>query len=307
MIEAGYPIQDGALYADGFPVPDWTLGDHIMTMDTLGVNYSTISISAPGVFFIQDPSKAHALARWINQEMHNYTAQYPHRLGALCLLPLPHVREALIELEHCLDTLKFVGVATFTNSNGMYLGNASQDPIFEALNARKVPVFVHPAAPGCNGMSMGYPVPMTEYPFDTVRAVENLLLTGQRASYPNISMIFAHGGGAIPYLATRIAGMSSMPFLGGFNVTESVKQLAGYYFDTASATSAIQLAALRGFIGVGRILTGTDYPYVPTAQAQPAVESIQANGEFNSSEMAQINHRNALSIFPRVAEVLGVK
>ncbi|KAI9039443.1 amidohydrolase family protein [Aspergillus affinis] len=208
---------------------------------------------------------------------------------------------------YCLDTLKFVGVATFTNSNGTYLGNSYLDPIFKALNARKVPVFVHPAAPGCNGVSMDYPIPMTEYPFDTVRAVEILLLTGQRASYPNISMIFAHGGGAIPFLATRIAGMSSMPFLGGFAVTESVNQLAGYYFDTASATSTIQLAALKSFIGIGKILTGTDYPYVPTSQAQPAVKSIQVNGEFNSTDMAQINHRNALSIFPWVAEILGVK
>lgn len=61
---------------------------------------------------------------------------------------------------------------------------------------------------------MGYPLPMTEYPFGPVRAIENLLLTGQCANYPGVTMIFAHGGGAIPYLAARIAGMSSMPFLG---------------------------------------------------------------------------------------------
>lgn len=48
-------------------------------------------------------------------------------------------------------------------------------------------------------------------------------------------------------------------------------------------------------------------PYVPTTQAQPAVKAIQANGEFNASTMARINHRNALAIFPKVAEVLGVK
>lgn len=99
---------------------------------------------------------------------------------------------------------------------------------------------------------------MSEYPFDTVRAIENMLLTGQRAQYPNIKMIFSHGGGAIPFLATRIAGMASLPWLGGLSVTESLAQLAGYYFDTASSTSAIQLAALRSFIGVDQIVTGSD-------------------------------------------------
>lgn len=99
---------------------------------------------------------------------------------------------------------------------------------------------------------------MTECPFDTVRAIENLLLTGQSASNPGVTMIFAHGGGAIPYLAACIVGMSSMPFLGGLDVADSVRQFARYYFDTASATSAIQLAAPKGFVGVGRTLTGTD-------------------------------------------------
>ncbi|PLB52206.1 amidohydrolase 2 [Aspergillus steynii IBT 23096] len=307
MIEAGYPVQNGSLYADGFPVPDWTLEDHIATMDSLGVNYSTISISAPGVFFIKDPSKAQALARSINLEMHTYTTQYPDRLGALCLLPLPHVQESLVELEHCLTTLHFPGAATFTNSAGTYLGNSTLDPIFASLRAHNAPVFIHPAAPGCSAVSMGYPVPMTEYPFDTVRAIENLLLTGQRARYPDVRMIFAHGDGALPYLASRIAGMSSMPFLGGLSVSESMGQLAGYFFDTASATSRVQLQALKEFVGVGGLVTGTDYPYVPTTQAQPAVKAIQSNGEFNASAMARINHGNALGIFPRVAEILGVK
>lgn len=99
MVEAGYPVKNESLYAARFPVPDWTLDGHIATMDSPGVNYSTISISAPGVFFVRDPSKAQALARTINLEMHSYTKQYTHKLGALCLLPLPHVEEALIELE----------------------------------------------------------------------------------------------------------------------------------------------------------------------------------------------------------------
>ena len=85
-----------------------------------------------------------------------------------------------------------------------------------------------------------------------------MLLTGQRAQYPDIKMIFAHGGGAIPFLATRIAGMASLPWLGGLSIPESLAQFAGYYFDTAASTSAIQLAALKSFIGTDQIVTGTD-------------------------------------------------
>ncbi|GKZ19789.1 hypothetical protein AbraIFM66951_010794 [Aspergillus brasiliensis] len=305
LIAAGYPVKNGTLYTDNFPVPDWTLESHLATMDTLGINFSTISVSAPGVYFLNDPKEAHALARTVNLAMHNYTRAHPTRLGALCLLPLPHVEESLAEIEFCLDTLRFPGVGMYTNANGTYLGDSTLGPVFSVLNERQATVFVHPAAPGCQSVTLGYPGPLTEYPFDSVRAMENLLLTGQRADNPDVKMIFAHGGGAMPYLASRIAGMASMSLLGSLNMTQSLAELAGYYFDTASASSAIQLAAMKSFIGVDQILTGTDYPYVPLVQSEAALPAIQANGDFTDGEMARINHQNALSLFPRVAKVLG--
>ncbi|KXG53997.1 Amidohydrolase 2 [Penicillium griseofulvum] len=307
LISANYPVKNGTLYTDGFPVPDWTLDSHVSTMDSLGLNYSTISISAPGVFFLKEAQKAKSLARSINLLLHNYTQTHPTRLGALCLLPLPFVDEAVEELKYCLDTLGFVGVGLFTNANGTYLGDSALDPIFSALEARKASIFVHPASPDCASVAMGHPIPMTEYPFDTVRAIENLLLTGQRAKYPDIKMIFAHGGGAIPFLATRIAGMASLPSLGGLSVPESMAQLAGYYFDTAATTSAIQLAALKSFVGADQIVTGSDYPYVPFAQAKPALSSIEANGGFTPVEMGNINNQNALAIFPQIINALRLK
>lgn len=101
---------------------------------------------------------------------------------------------------------------------------------------------------------------MSEYPFDTVRAMENLLLTGQRRDYSNIRLIFAHGGGAMPFLANRIAGQSVLASGGNVNASEALEQFQGYFFDTASATSAAQLSGMREFYGggVSKILVGTD-------------------------------------------------
>jgi predicted TIM-barrel fold metal-dependent hydrolase len=118
-----------------------------------------------------------------------------------------------------MKTLKFDGIGMYTNFAGVYLGNSTLNPIFKLINSLSAPVFVHPAAPSCAGASLGYPDPMSEYPFESVRAMENLLLTGQRANYSKINIIFPHGGGAMPYLGTRIAGMASLAFLGGRSVT----------------------------------------------------------------------------------------
>ncbi|PYI23524.1 hypothetical protein BO99DRAFT_428808 [Aspergillus violaceofuscus CBS 115571] len=179
-------------------------------------------------------------------------------------------------------------------------------PFLQAIPPHSRGRLLHPAAPACPAVALGYPLPLTEYPFDTVRAMENLLLTGQRARFPSVTLIFAHGGGAMPYLATRIAGLASMEFMGGRSVADSVAQLAGYYFETASATSAVQLAALKSFLGAGTILTGTDYPYVPSDQIAATLPTIQTNGGFDASEMMGIHAGNALRLFPRVAAVLGV-
>lgn len=100
LIEWGLPVVDGVVYTDGFPVPDWDLTTHVATMDLYSVNYSTLSVSAPGVNYLAaDEEAAGTLARKLNLAMYNYTQLYPTRLGAMCLLPLPHVQLALAEID----------------------------------------------------------------------------------------------------------------------------------------------------------------------------------------------------------------
>lgn len=101
---------------------------------------------------------------------------------------------------------------------------------------------------------------MSEYTFDSVRAMENLLYTGQRRNYSDINIIFPHGGGAMPFVATRIAGMANVVSNGAINASESLAQFRGYFFDTASATSAAQLWALREYYGgdLSKLVLGTD-------------------------------------------------
>lgn len=114
---------------------------------------------------------------------------------------------------------------------------------------------------------------MSEYTFDSVRAMENLLFTGQRRSYSNINIIFPHGGGAMPFVATRIAGMAGVVSNGSIDAFETLDQFRGYFFDTASATSAAQLWALKEYYGgdLSRIVLGTDCELGWMTSAQPLI------------------------------------
>lgn len=100
LIQGGFPVINGTVHVNGFPVPSWNLDTHIGHMDANQVNYSTLSFSAPGVSFLAgNETAATQLARELNLAMHNYTQQYPTRLGALCVLPLPHINAALDEID----------------------------------------------------------------------------------------------------------------------------------------------------------------------------------------------------------------
>lgn len=119
-------------------------------------------------------------------------------------------------------------------------------------------MFVHPVAPEPEVKLKGISTPAIEYTFDTTRTISNLLFTGSRKRYPNINLIFSHGGGTLPYLASRIVGQATLSFQGGRNPDESVAELKGYYFDLAASTSAPQLAALNAFIGPSQLVIGSD-------------------------------------------------
>ena len=128
-------------------------------------------------------------------------------------MPLPDVDAALDELEYAYDSLGFDGVVLYSSQGGRYLGDPSFDPLFEELERRKAVVFIHPTTlpPGADGLTI--PFGVAEFTFDTTRAVANMLYSGTLERYTSIRYIVSHAGGAIPYLAWRIAGASYLPEL----------------------------------------------------------------------------------------------
>jgi predicted TIM-barrel fold metal-dependent hydrolase len=215
------------------------------------------------------------------------------------MLPLPHVDEALKEIEHAGGALKADGFKLQTSYNGKALGDRAFDPVWDALNRRKAAVFVHPIVPeGCMKLVPDLPVALMEYPFDTTRAISSLLFNGTLTRYPDIKFIFAHGGGTIPFLASRIG-----------NVARSRKDFASYmpngiqaalrnlYFDVVSVTNKFAWASLTTFVDPSRLLYGTDIPYGTFERSTHDLHEM----EISASQLAGIERDNALAIMPSLA------
>lgn len=259
LVDAGYSARNlSDVFVDGFRTPNFDIKSYVDERVEHGYGFSVLSITAPGVSFLHGSYRAEELARQLNQEMQSYRKAYPDQIGAFCILPLPDIQSSLEEIKYCLDELKFEGVGLYTNYDGVYLGDAQLDPILEELDRRGCPVLVHPTNPQRAPTLTGVSLPVIEYPFDTTRAITNLLWVRARERFPNIKLIFSHGGGALPFLADRLGVQTTLPFHGGREYADSMKELRSYYYDTAVVFGAPQIAALKEFVGADRILTGSD-------------------------------------------------
>src|SRR5205814_1265727 len=187
-------------------VPD--TDTHLRALDELGIRAAITSLT-PRVF-LQNGSRRREVARACNEFQAGMVRDHPDRFGAFAVLPLPDVDGALAEVAYALDELRMDGVGLYSSQEGRYLGDPLYEPLFEELNRRKAVVFVHPAH--CSAppeLNLRAPGSTIEYIFDTTRAIVNLLYNGTLRRFPDLRMIFSHGGGTVPYLTFRISRMEA--------------------------------------------------------------------------------------------------
>jgi 6-methylsalicylate decarboxylase len=278
----------------------WSREAGISFMDDAGIDVAVVSLSTPGVH-TGNNAKARALARRCNEFSADLIRSQPDRFGGFACLPLPDVEASLEELSYALDVLKLDGFVLFTNSNGVYLGDALLEPVFEELERRKAVVYVHPnPSPDAVAHSLGLPDNLLDFPTDTNRAVAQMHYTNRFARTPNVKYIFSHAGGSIPYLAARFAIIDEMGFIaGGDQRGTAADMFRRVYWDTALAASDPVLRMLRDVAGIDQVLFGTDFPYLRRDLAVGSKQKILRSCELNDSERCAILGSNASRLFPR--------
>jgi 6-methylsalicylate decarboxylase len=244
-------------------------------MDSLNITKSIISISSPGTHLILgDDILARKVARDCNTFASALKARLPERFGFWASMPLPDVPGSLEELEFALDTLDADGVILQTNYHGRYLGHPSFEPLFAELNRRKTIIFIHPTSP-CVARPDGscysaapltqFPAPISEFFFDSARAVLNLFISGTISRYPDITYIMSHAGGAFPPLVQRVGVAPSMIGLSIDISPEIIKNVLRrqFYFDLAGFPFPDQIKGLLPLAGPEQLLYGSDFCFTP--------------------------------------------
>jgi aminocarboxymuconate-semialdehyde decarboxylase len=285
----------------GIAPPAWNADLMLSFMDEAGIDVAITSISTPGVH-VGDDARARSLARRCNELSAKLIQAHPNRLGGFAALPLPDVGGALEELAYGLDTLKLDGVVVFSNSNGVYLGDARFEAVFAELERRGAVVFVHPtASPDPSAHHLGLPDSLIDFTADTTRAVAQMHYSNRFARTPSIKYIFSHAGGTAPYLAGRWGIVDEMNVIPGGEERGTVADtLRRLYWDTALSYADPILRMLRDVVGLDQVLFGSDFPYIRRDLGVNCVQQLEQTAELTADERARVMSRNALKLFPRL-------
>ncbi|KAI0876620.1 amidohydrolase family protein [Hypoxylon argillaceum] len=284
----------------GLTPPPWTMKSDISFLDRHNIDAAILSLSAPGVSIAASQGEARQLARQINEEAATIRDSNPTRIGFFATLPLEDVAVAIEELCYAFDTLEADGVTLFTNYGGKYLGHQDFQPLWRELNQRGAVVFIHPISE--NGLGCPHtnalPPPIVDFPHETTKTAVNLITSDTVKNNPNCKIILSHGGGTLPFVATRVANLAADIGLVAKTADEFMEEAKSFYFDLALTCYEDPVTLLTSFARENHLLWGSDFPFAREMTIENQIlclESLTTAPETRESIMKGA----AVRLFPR--------
>ena len=182
---------------------NWTIEKTLADMDKAGTATAMLSVTTPGVNFTKgDPARR--LCREADEYAANWSRNIPGRLGNFAMLPLTDAEGSLREIAYALDTLKADGIALMTSYGDKWLGDPLFLPAMEELQPPQG-AGLHPSDRGQllrqSGADAATGHDRIWHRYDAHHRRHRFLR--QRTPFPDISWIFSHAGGTMPFLIER--------------------------------------------------------------------------------------------------------
>ncbi len=293
------PETVGSQYLVEPPFKRWSLAAMLDDMDQGGVTASMLSLT-PNLLAATTaggPVTAQHYRRCDDYGA-QLVAEHKGRFGLFAGIPLTDTDACLAEIDYAFGTLKADGIGVFTSYGKQWLGNAAFDPVFAELNRRKAVVFTHPVpAPCCTNLIPEVGDSEIALGTDTSYAIASMVFTGASQRFPDLRMIFSHGGGTMPFLIRRfITDAQNQPKLKKLLPQGFLPEFQRFYFDTAQIPMRPPLLALKEVAPLAHILFGTDYPF---RSAKEHVDGLKQSRVFSTRELGEID-RNTARLVPRL-------
>ncbi|BFZ60296.1 hypothetical protein YB2330_001332 [Saitoella coloradoensis] len=246
-------------------------------MDQHGIDISVISLANPWLDFL-GLGQAAPMARMLNTDIEKVCAESDGRLFAFGVLPL--VEDSLAastcvkEIENITSTSPHIrGIILGSRGFGHGLDDPVLDPVYSALEASGLMIFIHPHYGTGNHSfgprSNGHVLPLAlGFPFETTTAIARLILSGVLDRFPNLRILLAHSGGTLPFLAGRLDScVAHDPQVASRLQLKPSEYLKKMYYD-AVVYHDVGLKATAELVGEERVMFGTDHPFFPPLEGK---------------------------------------
>jgi aminocarboxymuconate-semialdehyde decarboxylase len=133
-------------------------------------------------------------------------------------------------------------------------------------------------------------------PMETTVTAAHMVLAGVMERHPNLTVLLAHGGGAIVALRGRLnRGYEAVPAAAKALGEPPEQSIRRFLFDTITHDPLI-LRDLVEAVGADRVLLGSDYPF-DMSDRHP-VETVRQAG-LDADDEAALLHENAARLLAR--------
>lgn len=280
----------------------WDLDSALSMMDTAGIETAVVTVATPASRYVSPEQQKESLVVAF-QAMTELVAARPGRFAFFAPLPLDN-RELAAWSAGYGRAAGAAGMSVMTHDpQGRYLGDTVFDELFTELNAQPTVLNVHPTElPGVSPTAPAVPgVPsfLCDYPLDTTRAAINMIVHSTLDRFPNLSVILPHGGGFLPYIATR-AEYGSGFLTPSLDPARIRNYLHRFHYDTAAPMSPGSTPTLLATVDPARILFATDWPATPSDLVTRAASGLDVDPALTITQRTGINRRNALRLFPQL-------
>ena len=240
-------------------------------MDAAGVDHAVLSLTSPGTNSLE-PALGTKMAAVANDRMAEVCAAYPARFSGLAALGFEEPENAIKELDRAIDQLGLKGVVCNSHIRGRYLSDPFFWPILEAIEARGVPMYLHPQTPndtmistlresGLDGAIFGFAI-------ETSMHALKIITSGVLDHFPRLRIVLGHLGEALPFWLYRLDYMHKGQVASKRYEAIKPLQLApsdylkrNFWYTTSGMPWGPTIDYVRSVVGADRVMYAMDYPY----------------------------------------------
>jgi aminocarboxymuconate-semialdehyde decarboxylase len=266
----------------------WDVAQKIAFMDRHHIRTSVLSLANPWLDFVDDEAAAVEMAVRVNDWFEETCARYAGRLYAFAVLPMKAGVAAIQAEIQRLKGLQWIrGVVMGTTGRGDGLDDPGFLRVWQTLAETSTITFLHPhyGLPsdlyGLQNANYGHVLPLAlGFPLETTIAITRMILAGVFSDLPDLKVLIAHSGGALPFLAGRIQSCiehDSHLKKAGHKPINILEILSRNIYLDAVIYSDIGLRTATQAVPQGRVLFGTDHPFFPPLEGESKWPSVQTN------------------------------